>query len=71
MRFIRRSYPLVAAVVLICLAVVLGLLAIDVRSWQGRMTRDDLRFRAHQSAKVFSCSVTIVSFLQKYVYLSH
>ncbi|HEY2209422.1 MAG TPA: hypothetical protein VGH26_09040 [Gaiellaceae bacterium] len=49
MSYTRRAFPLIAAVVLVCLAVVLGLLALDVRSWQGRMTRDDLRFRAHQS----------------------
>ena len=49
MSYTRRALPLIAAVVLICLAVVLGLLALDVRSWQGRMTRDDLRSRAHQS----------------------
>lgn len=49
MRFLRRAFPLAAAVVLIGLAVVLALFAVDVRAWQGRLTRDDLRFRAHQS----------------------
>lgn len=49
MRYLRRAFPLIAAVVLVGLAVVLALLAVDVRAWQGRMTRDDLRFRAHQS----------------------
>lgn len=49
MRYLRRAAAPVAAVVLVGLAIVLGLLALDVRSWQGRMTRDDLRFHAHQS----------------------
>lgn len=49
MRYLRRAFPLVVAVVLVCLAVFLGLLAIDIRSWQNRMTRDDLRFQAHRS----------------------
>jgi hypothetical protein len=49
MRYIRRTLPLVAAVVLLGLAVVLALLATNVRAWQGALARDDLRFRTHQS----------------------
>ncbi|HKU57849.1 MAG TPA: hypothetical protein VJP41_12605 [Gaiellaceae bacterium] len=46
---VRRFLPLVAAIVLIGLAVVLALFASDVRAWQGRVTRDDVRFRAQRS----------------------
>lgn len=49
MRYVRRALPLVAVVVLLGLAVLLALLAVDARAWQGRIVRDDLRFRAHQS----------------------
>jgi len=46
---VRRALPLVAAVVLIGVAIVLALFARDVRAWQGRVTRDDVRFRAQRS----------------------
>jgi hypothetical protein len=49
MRRLRRALPLLAAVVLIGLAVVLGLLALDVRNWQGTITHSDVRFRAERS----------------------
>lgn len=49
MRSIKRSVPLAAAVVLLGLATVLILLAVDVNGWQQRLARDDLRFRAHPS----------------------
>ena len=46
---VRRMLPLLVAAVLLGLATVLALLAVDVRAWQGRITRDDLRFRAERS----------------------
>jgi hypothetical protein len=49
MTYLRRVLPPVAAVVLIGLAVYLVLLALDVRAWQSRLTRDDLRFQVHRS----------------------
>lgn len=49
MRILRRSVALVAALVLLGLATALALLAVDVRAWQGTMTRDDVRFRALHS----------------------
>jgi hypothetical protein len=49
MNRLRRAVPLALAVALLGLAALLALLAVDVRAWQGRFTRDDLRFRAHQS----------------------
>lgn len=49
MRLLRRSVPLVAAVVLLALAGAAVLLAVDVRSWQRTFTRDDVRFRAIHS----------------------
>jgi hypothetical protein len=45
----RRLLPLFVAVVLLGLATVLALLAVDVRAWQGRLTRDDASFRAQRS----------------------
>ena len=45
MRSLRRSLPLVAALVLLGLATVLALLAVDVRAWQSTLPRDDVRFR--------------------------
>jgi hypothetical protein len=45
----RRLLPLLVAVTLLGLAVLLALFAVDVRAWQGRVTGDDLRFRAAQS----------------------
>jgi hypothetical protein len=47
--YLRRVLPLLFAVILLGLAAVLGLLAVDVRAWQGRVTRDDLVFRTHRS----------------------
>jgi hypothetical protein len=42
---IKRFAPLFAAVVLVGLAIVLGLLAVDVHAWQHRLSRDDVRFQ--------------------------
>ena len=44
-RLRRHRFALVAAL-LVGVAVVLALLAVDVRSWQTTVARDDLRFRA-------------------------
>jgi hypothetical protein len=49
MKRLRRTLPLVAAIVLLGTAIVLGLFARDVHAWQGRITRDDARFRAQRS----------------------
>ncbi len=49
MRRLRRALPLVAAIILLGLAVGLALLASDIRSWQGALTRSDLRFRVQRS----------------------
>ncbi len=46
---LRRSVPLLAALVLLGLAVAFAFLALDVRAWQGSLTRDDVRFRALHS----------------------
>jgi hypothetical protein len=46
---LRQALPLVAGVVLLGLATVLVLLALDVRAWQGAFTQSDLRFRAQRS----------------------
>jgi hypothetical protein len=43
---LRRHRLLVAALVCVLLAVVLGLLAADAASWRSTVARDDLRFRA-------------------------
>ncbi len=49
MKRLRRALPLVAGVVLLGLATVLVLFALDVRAWQGALTQSDLRFRAQRS----------------------
>ena len=49
MRWLRRHWAAVAAVACAGLAVLLVLLAVDVRAWQTSLTRDDLRFRALRS----------------------
>lgn len=49
MRGLRRAFPLVVAVVLLGLAAVLAVFATDVHAWQGRISRDDMRFRAERS----------------------
>ena len=49
MRRFRQALPLVAGVVLLGLATVLVLLALDVRAWQGTFTQSDVRFRAERS----------------------
>jgi hypothetical protein len=49
MRLLRRSVPLMAALVLLALAAAFALLAVDVRAWQGTVGRDDVRFRALHS----------------------
>ena len=46
MKQIKRFAPLVAAVVLLGLATVLALVAIDVHAWQQTIGRDDARFQA-------------------------
>ena len=43
---LRRSAPLLVAALLLGLAAVFALLAADVRSWQGTLRRDDVRFDA-------------------------
>jgi hypothetical protein len=48
-KVIKRFAPLVAAFVLLCLATVLALLAVDVHAWQHQLARDDLRFQADPS----------------------
>lgn len=45
----RRIAPLVGAVVLLGLATVFVLLAVDVRAWQGTLRRDDVRFDSRHS----------------------
>lgn len=45
-RRLRKHTALVAAIACAAVAVVLGLLAADVRSWRSTVARDDLRFRA-------------------------
>lgn len=49
MRILRRTVPLVGALILLALATVLVLLAVDVRAWQRTMSHDDVRFRALHS----------------------
>lgn len=49
MKILRRVFPLVAAVVLLVLAAILGLFASDVRAWQGTVKQSDMRFRAQRS----------------------
>ena len=43
---LRRHRSAVVALLLACVALVLGLLAADVHAWQTTVARDDLRFRA-------------------------
>ena len=43
---LRRSVPLVAALVLFGLAAAFALLAVDARAWQKTIKSDDVRFRA-------------------------
>ncbi|MGH3050412.1 MAG: hypothetical protein ACRDLK_09645, partial [Gaiellaceae bacterium] len=43
---LRRGRPALAAALLLAIAAVLVLLALDARGWQRTMTHDDLRFRA-------------------------
>ena len=45
-RRLQRHRAAAAAVVLAAIAIVLGLLAVDVRAWQTTVARDDIRFRA-------------------------
>lgn len=49
MSVLRRSLPLVAALVLLSIAAAFALLAVDVRAWQGTLRRDDVRFAALHS----------------------
>lgn len=46
---VRRWLPLLAALGCLALAAALVLVAVDARSWQRTLTRDDLRFRALHS----------------------
>jgi hypothetical protein len=48
-RRLRRALPLVAAIVLLGVATVLVLFALDVRGWQSTFTQSDARFRAQRS----------------------
>jgi hypothetical protein len=41
---LRRAAPLLAALLLLGLAAVFALLAVDVRAWQGTLRRDDVTF---------------------------
>lgn len=45
----RRWLPLLVTLGCLAVAAALVLIAVDARSWQGRLTRDDLRFRALHS----------------------
>lgn len=49
MKLIKRFAPLGAAFLLLGLATVLALLAVDIHAWQHRLTRDDTRFQARPS----------------------
>lgn len=49
MKRLRRALPLIAGLVLLGLATVLVLFALDVRAWQGTITQGDVRFRAQRS----------------------
>lgn len=49
MRLLRRHWAAVAAVCCVGLAALLVLLAVDARTWQTTLTRDDVRFRAMHS----------------------
>lgn len=49
MKALRRSVPLAAAIVLLGLAGVFALLAVDARAWQQTIARDDVHFRAVHS----------------------
>jgi hypothetical protein len=46
---LRRALPLVVGVLLLGLATVLVLFALDVRAWQGTFTQGDVHFRAQRS----------------------
>ena len=43
---VRRAVPLLVAILLLGLAAVFALLAVDVRAWQTRIRSDDVRFTA-------------------------
>lgn len=49
MRILRRSVPLVAALLLLGLATAFALLAVDVHAWQTTIRQDDVRFRVLHS----------------------
>lgn len=49
MKRFRQALPLIAGVVLLGLATILVLFALDVRAWQRTFTESDLRFRAQRS----------------------
>ncbi len=49
MKSLRRALPFLVGVVLLGLATVLILFALDVRAWQGTFTQSDVRFRAQRS----------------------
>jgi hypothetical protein len=49
MKVIRQALPPLVAAILLCVATVLILLALDVRSWQRTLGRDDARFEARPS----------------------
>jgi hypothetical protein len=52
-RILRRSLPLVAATILLGVATVLVLLAVDVRGWQQTLGRGDAEFLARPSSRMF------------------
>lgn len=60
MTILRRSVPLVFALVLLGLAAAFALLAVDVRAWQGTLARDDVRFRAlHSRPNLYASPATL------------
>ena len=60
MTVLRRSVPLVAALVLLGLAAACALFAVDVRAWQHTFTRDDVRFRTlHSPPDLWGSPATI------------
>lgn len=49
MTLLRRVRPLVPALLLLAVAAVFALLAVDARAWQSTLRRDDVRFNANYS----------------------
>lgn len=60
MRLLRRSVPLVAALVLLGLAAASAFVAVDVRAWQRTLKHDDVQFRAvHSRPGLWSSPATL------------